>query len=224
MTWSAKYYQDRIEIYQNNQLFASYNLLPESICLKCAHPTPWGICTMCDDLYGFNRIYSLGLYKGIRKQDEDILTRHTFQLKINRTLAVPLGLALSTVIINKYPELMTSDGLVPFPSHEDKIKAKGFNHSALITEEVSNNIHKEIFDCLLQIKNFSQHTADRVTRFENVEGAFKFNEIYSGRISGKHLVLIDDIVTSGASISKCSQLLIDNGAKKVDVLILGRTE
>ncbi len=65
---------------------------------------------------------------------------------------------------------------------------------------------------------------NRKERQANVKGAFGLNPHYREHIKGKTIVLIDDVLTTGATVNECSRILLSAGAKKVNVLTLARVK
>jgi ComF family protein len=153
----------------------------------------------------------------------DELSRHILDLKKDREMAEPLGLALALVVQNRYPELLGADALVPIPMHDDKLEVNGFNQAQQLAIKVGKEIGKPVIDCLMQTKNFSQHNASRSDRFNNANGAFHLPNRTSIRIAGRHIIIVDDIMTSGATMDECANVLLQSGARLVDGLVLGRT-
>lgn len=224
MSWRASYSTDEIKVYYNDDLYATYELLPETHCTKCASPLPTWACNNCSNLSGFTRVYALGYYRKARAAQQHQLTKHILDSKDARYIAKPLALALATVIENRFTELSQVDAIVPVPAHDTKLDQKGFNHADLLAIELGRYIEKPVLDCLEQVKYYRQTNASgRDERFENVKDAFTFMSEYQEAVKGRYLLLIDDILTTGATISKCSNVLISHGAKQVDALILGRT-
>jgi len=63
---------------------------------------------------------------------------------------------------------------------------------------------------------------NRAARAANQEGAFAMNPRHVGRLSGRSVVLVDDVLTSGATLSNCAETLRKAGAARIDVLVLAR--
>ena len=61
-----------------------------------------------------------------------------------------------------------------------------------------------------------------VERQKNVRNAFRLHPRHAGRIAGKHILLVDDVYTTGSTVSECAGTLLDGGAGQVDVLTLAR--
>lgn len=229
MSWRAEYSSEKIVLYEDDRFYVEYELLPESHCQKCAAPIPpilkkfWKTttCGNCSSLTGFTRVYAMGCYYVGPPYPQ--LTRHILDLKKNREIAKPLSNALASVIENRNPELLSIDALVPVPAHDRKLNERGYNQADILAIQLSPLIKKPILDCLRQIKYYSQREANREERFENVRGAFETSEDLQRKIRGRHLLLIDDVFTSGATLQECSNVLLSRGANEVNVLVLGRT-
>jgi ComF family protein len=206
MSWHAIFHPEKIEVHDEYGLFATW--IRE--------------CGNCASLTGFSRVYALGCY--YKGPPYDQLTRHILDLKENQDRAKPLGVALGSLIENRYPELGDVDALVPVPSHSRKLNERGFNQADIVSSELRKHLDVRILDCLIQEKMFSQRDAtSRDERFENVKNAFSMNIDLSWVPKGRHLLLIDDVFTTGATISECSKMLISHEAKQVDALVIGRT-
>ena len=230
MSWRAEYSSEKIEVYFDDKFYTQYDLLPEPYCRKCAAPLPpwytrynWDTqsCNNCSSLSGFNRVYAMGVYHVGPPYPQ--LTRHILDLKMDRGIAKPLCIALASVIENRYPELTSIDALVPVPAHDRKLNERGFNQADILTLELRPLIKKPILDCLRQIRMYEQRGASRDERFDNVRGAFLPEDGAELIIGDRHLLLVDDVFTSGATISECSNVLVKMGARQVDAIVLGRT-
>ena len=230
MSWRVEYSSEKIVLYKDDRFYVEYELLPEFHCQKCAAPIDpifqqfqpiYTSCGSCASLTGFNRVYAMGCYYVGPPYPQ--LTRHILDLKKDRDIAKPLSVALTSVIENRHPELTSIDALVPVPAHDTKLDERGFNQANIIAIELRSLISKPMLDCLQQIKHYEQRGASRDERFDNVRGSFITDDSSEPRIRGRHLLLIDDVFTSGATISECSNVLLSSGARRVDALVLGRT-
>lgn len=110
------------------------------------------------------------------------------------------------------------------PLHPKKENWRGFNQSKLLAEEVSKITGLEIMGNILRRKknNPRQIELKRSERFANVKDIFSVNEEIVDKISGKKIILVDDIVTTGATLNECARVLKENGAKQVWGLVLGK--
>lgn len=109
------------------------------------------------------------------------------------------------------------DVLIPVPLHEKKLKARGYNQSEWIARGLSEALQKPMAaDNLMRGKFTSTQTQKtRFERWQNVEGIFEASR--PAEIAGKHVLLIDDVVTTGATLEAAISALLDAGAAKVSI-------
>lgn len=110
--------------------------------------------------------------------------------------------------------------LVPVPLHRWRIWSRGFNQSVLIAREMSRKTgHVLEPDLLRRIKSTPpMHALSRREREKVVKGAFALAPDARGRLAGRHVILVDDIWTTGATASACARLLRSAGAVRIDVI------
>jgi ComF family protein len=120
--------------------------------------------------------------------------------------------------------LAEADALVPVPLHWRRQWARRFNQSAMLATAISAQSGVAIAArALTRIKATVQQVGlSRSERASNVQGAFKVPEESKGAVVGRRLVLIDDVLTSGATVDGCARALNRAGAANVDVLIFAR--
>ena len=115
------------------------------------------------------------------------------------------------------------DGIVPVPLTKERLRQRGYNQSEEIAKGVSEITGLPINKDVVKRTVFkgSQTRRSRWDRQENVEYAFKL--IHAEPIAGKHLLVVDDVVTTGATIIACAKELVKAGNVKISVLSLGLT-
>lgn len=217
-----------VRVYNGSRDLGYYYFLEEPWCKKCGSP---GVktedCILQKKVYGFNRVYPMGSYYSL-DHGKDLLSKHIVWLKMGyREYAIPLGKALSLYVNQICPELLEADFVVPVPAHQDKkSEKKDYNHSELLVNEYCKNTNQTMLSCLEQLKptKFANSNYGIDERYEHVKGMFGMLPSYVDIISGKYILLLDDVVTSCAQSSECSNILMINGAKKVDVITLGRNK
>ena len=120
--------------------------------------------------------------------------------------------------------LADADALVPVPLHWRRQWARRFNQSALLAEIVAKGCGRPVaHGALKRVKATHQQVGlDRTSRAANVQGAFRVPADGKAAVTGRKLVLVDDVLTSGATIDACARALLRAGAASVDVLVFAR--
>lgn len=117
-----------------------------------------------------------------------------------------------------------ADVLVPVPLHWTRLWHRRYNQAALLAIEIARMVGKPYLADTLQRhkRTESQGRKSRSERERNVRGAFTLHPRRRARVEGKSVLLVDDVMTTGATIDACSRLLLKGGARQVDVLTLAR--
>ena len=120
--------------------------------------------------------------------------------------------------------LVEADLLVPVPLHPFKLAMRGFNQSALLAKAMSQASGVPVdVDALARVKATPPQVGlTRSQRALNVQGAFRVVEALAISICGRSVVLVDDVLTSGATINAASRALLRGGATRVDVVVFAR--
>jgi ComF family protein len=117
-----------------------------------------------------------------------------------------------------------ADALVPVPLHWRRLWARRFNQAAALAREVATASGVPVIDnALRRLRPTPQQVGlNRTDRAGNVQGAFAVPDERTPAIVGKRLVLVDDVLTSGATVEACTRALLRAGAARVDVLVFAR--
>jgi ComF family protein len=120
--------------------------------------------------------------------------------------------------------LSNADALVPVPLHWARLLQRRFNQSAALARAISAVSHVSVADHVLERTRATppQIGLARKARARNVQGAFKVPKAARIDVKGRRLVLVDDVLTSGATVDTCARTLLRAGAASVDVLVLAR--
>ena len=141
-----------------------------------------------------------------------------FQLKYksNEDVGLFIGKQMGALLAAS-ERFATIDAIVPVPLHPQALSKRGFNQAALICEGISQVWHKPVLrSAITRTKHTNTQTKQsRAVRWENMENAFSIKEHTS--ITGKHLLLIDDVITTGATIEACGKTLLSVKDVKVSV-------
>jgi len=120
--------------------------------------------------------------------------------------------------------LAGADALVPVPLHWRRLWARRFNQSAALAGVISKQSGVPVqYASLARVRATSQQVGlNKTERTENVQGAFQVAAAQKADIAGKRLILVDDVLTSGATVQACTRALLRSGAAHVDVLVFAR--
>ena len=132
-----------------------------------------------------------------------------FQLKYKSNKDVGLFIGKQMGALLAASERFDSiDALVPVPLHPQALSKRGFNQAALICEGIGQVWHKPVLTgAIARTKHTSTQTKQtRAERWDNMENAFTIKDPTS--INGKHLLIIDDVITTGATIEACGKTLL----------------
>ena len=120
--------------------------------------------------------------------------------------------------------LVEADVLVPMPLHRRRLAARSFNQSVLLARAVSSRCGVPVaIDALRRVKATPPQVGlTRAQRRLNVQGAFKVAPEEALAIEGRRIVLVDDVMTSGATANAAARALLRSGAAAVDVLVFAQ--
>ena len=189
------------------------------ICLRCLHRLPLTHFTAQPDnpiekiFWGRTHVQaatSLFFYS----QDSTMQSLlHELKYRGNQALGIQLGSLLGTALKNtsRFPV----DVLVPVPLHPSKEKSRGFNQATLICQGIAAVTGLPVCTTLLRrnAQRSTQTKKDRAARWENMQGIFEatpFNEV-----PYKNILLIDDVITTGATLEACGQALLEAEERKL---------
>jgi ComF family protein len=197
--------------------------ISDPVCACCGLPFPhdFGAEALCGDCLKerpqFSRARSVFCY------DE-----HGKSLVLNLKYHDQLQMAptLGTWLAKAGRDLVTaSDVIVPVPLYYWRFVSRRYNQSALLSRVVSDASGVPwCGDALVRTrKTQPQAGLTRAQRLDNVRSAFRANPKHAPSLKGKTVLLVDDVMTTGATIAQCAHALIKGGAMSVNVLTLART-
>ena len=144
-----------------------------------------------------------------------ILQEVIHQLKYSgmTILGVELGRRLGERIQSQTPGFQI-DGIIPVPLHPTKLRERGYNQSEYIARGIREIIPIPIYSSLLRRHKYtvSQTHLTAAERKENVGEAFALNNRYLLHVEGKRFLLVDDVITTGATTEACAQTMRSAGA------------
>ena len=121
------------------------------------------------------------------------------------------------------PALDAADCLLPMPLSRERLQDRGFNQALLLARALDPERMRG--DWLLRVKDTPpQRTLPRHERQRSVRGAFALDPLLAPQLRGRRVVLVDDVMTSGASLHAAAQVLRQAGAAHITGLVFARTE
>jgi ComF family protein len=135
-----------------------------------------------------------------------------------------LGGLLAEHLHHRFDEgLSRPDALLPVPLAKKRLRERGYNQAAMLAGWIAKSLQLPVNEQQLQrIKETpTQQGLDARARKRNLNGAFALKE--PAWFEGRHLALVDDVVTTGSTAERIARLLLKAGARRVDVYCLART-
>ena len=191
-------------------------LISDDFCHSCGAEKEK--CT-CKEKDGFqlDNIAGVYIYGGkIRSQ------LALFKFSKEKSFAKEFSLSMSERVAKVFCDV-AFDGVTFVPASEKSFKERGFNQSELLAKGVAERLFLPLQDTVIKIKETElQHSLGAKERVKNLEGAFAIKK--GADVKGKTLLLCDDIKTTGTTLSKCADVLYENGAKAVYCIVLAVTD
>lgn len=116
------------------------------------------------------------------------------------------------------------DIIIPVPISYKRYMERGYNQSALLAREISQNTNLEYNDTVLfKIKNIvAQSTLKKEDRIKNVKNVYGIKKHNAEKILEKNVLLVDDVYTTGSTVNECSRILNENGIKTIGILTIAK--
>jgi ComF family protein len=120
--------------------------------------------------------------------------------------------------------LESAELIVPVPLHWTRLATRRFNQAGLLAQAIGRNAGLPVLPEALGRRRAtrSQGHLGRLARFRNVKGAIAVSERYATAVTHRRILLIDDVITTGATVESAAKALISAGARTVDVLALAK--
>lgn len=198
---------------------------PEPLCYTCGLPlagvSPRPRCVRCvrNPPY-FNQARALACYEASAEADGNILGSILRRHKYGPNQA--LGAVLRELLQRDWPLAERYDLVVPVPLHPTRLRWRGFNQAALFGAAVARRLGCPLEATVLArvIPTPPQTAQDLASRLRNVHNAFVLR--YPRAVAGRRILMVDDVLTTGATINECARVLRRGGAGEVDVLTVAR--
>jgi ComF family protein len=164
-----------------------------------------------------DRVIAATFYEGVART-----AIHQFKFHHKTSLAKPFA----HMILNQLPQdldMTVYQAILSVPLHPRRHRQRGYNQSEMLARELSKALHLPLMCHTLRRTRQTNEQAlltDRSSRHVNIRDAFQVAQPIS--IKGKALILVDDVVTTGATVGECARMLKQEGADSVLVLAIAR--
>lgn len=221
---------NKAEVWLCSSCSRKVKLIESQLCLGCKKKNGGELCVSCKENCSLDGCLSFGRY------GDELLSEviRAFKYKFSAELAQVLANFLFILWKNEQSKtyisqvknisslLIDTDWLVvPVPIHARRERWRGFNQSELIAQEFSNKVELDLdARSLLRVKySKAQAKIKHKNRKENITGAFEWR---GEKLNGKSILIIDDVVTTGATLSEIAFVLKEKGAGLVWALTIAR--
>lgn len=194
----------------------------EAMCWKCGALARVGVasekraevrCRRCDEEQ-FTAARSVGIYEGA-------LRAAVLRLKHEPHIAARLSDLLYEA--QRRPPLSTATLVVPVPLHAARERERGFNQAAILARSLASRTRLPLDEqSVVRVTHTERHRADMDARARRETVTEAFEVVRPRLIAGERVLLVDDVLTTGATVSACAGALKDAGASEVFVLTVAR--
>ena len=137
-----------------------------------------------------------------------------------------LGIRMGEIMGERLKDIFNTKQIhccIPMPLHPKKEKKRGYNQASLLCKGIQNMTGIPYLEYAVERNHHtsSQTQKTRIERWENVSSVFEVND--TSLIKKKNIVIVDDVITTGASTESCAQILLQQGAETVSVVSLAYT-
>ncbi|MEI8085711.1 MAG: ComF family protein [Paludibacter sp.] len=214
-------------MYPNLCLVCGENLLKneQCLCLSCLHEIPKTNFHLMPDnpidkrFWGKTSIHRCTAFFFFQKGSPFQKILHALKYKDNKDVGEILGKYAASDLLDSI-DFASVDVIIPVPLHPKKYQIRGYNQSECIGKGLSTVLEKpQDITSLIRIKENTTQTKKSVfERYENTEGIFELKD--QANLVGKHILLVDDVLTTGSTLEACIRALLKIEGVKVSVFTL----
>lgn len=182
-------------------------------CYLCSAATRrYAVCNQCKHTTPLRAVGTCYVYEGLAKE---LLHTAKYERAEAGLYEIAVLMAPSLTIFDDI------DALVPVPTASSRERERGYDHTWLIARQLSKMSKLRSSRLLTRLGQAHQVGSTRQGRIKQMKGAFRVVGV-PNEVHGKHLVLIDDVCTTGATLEEAARVLKKAGAKQVDALLFTR--
>lgn len=199
--------------------FSKIQFISEPYCRQCGAPLKFSkeVCKSCDqEHFLFQEARSIFIYDYYSKK-LILQYKHGDRLSLSSVFGQWMSAYGAEVISG-------TDVLIPVPLHPKRLRKRMYNQAAELVKVISKLSDKSyVLDGVLRVKETaSQWHEDRESRYENMRDAFEVNPKFKESIQGKTIMMVDDVMTTGATLNACAATILTFKPKKIIALTLSK--
>lgn len=185
---------------------------PAACCVRCQRPSAHSsTCDACRPLTALTAATAATAYSGLSR---DLLWR----LKSAGAQAAAREMANFMAVATE----VNCDYIVPVPTTSSRVRERGYDQAKLLAREISRRTHLPYLDCLVRAGRAHQVGAGREQRLRQLSGAFHVQK--ASRVAGARLLLVDDVLTTGATLCAAAEALQRAGAARIEAITFARAQ
>ena len=182
-------------------------------CYRCRKLSPSSLtCTSCRKTSRLRRVQVATVYAGVAKE-------LVWKLKFTgaQQASQPMVAKMSELIRDGYSPTTL---IIPVPTATKRARQRGYDQAELLARGLTNQARLRYYACLARIGHQHQHGAARAQRLKQLASAFRVTR--PQLLRGAHVLLIDDVVTTGATLEAAARVLKAAGADQIDAIVFAQ--
>lgn len=184
----------------------------EPRCYRCKRTdSGWRTCQDCL-LHGLHAVVVPCRY-------EQVAHDAVWQLKFGRAQAAADVMAKPMAIVGR-PIILPGSVIVPAPTASSRVRARGYDQASLLAKALAKRTDGTYAPLLWRLGHQRQVGANRQQRQMQMHGAFYVRD--ERKVADRHIVLVDDVITTGATLEAAARVLLDTGALSVSAIAFAR--
>jgi ComF family protein len=192
-------------------------------CYSCQRPAPDGLtCTGCYKRSYVFQVQAAASYTGLAKELVRKLKFSGAQAAVRPMAVCMAQLILAASRTNSVTRQPLAVVVVPVPTASSRQRRRGYDQANLLARALARHQNLDYLPCLRRLGQAHQVGAGRAQRLAQLAGAFVV--VRPERIRGKHVVLVDDVITTGATFEAAARVLRQAGAARVSAIAFARAE
>ena len=205
-----------------SECWGNFSFITKPYCSLCSHPFAYdndleAICGACiAKSPKYDKAISIFKYDHFSKK---IIHKFKYQDQLH------ILDYLSGLMLNMGREIIqNSDIIIPVAMHKHKLLKRGYNQAALLAMRIASKQNiKYLPQAIIKTENtIPQAGLEKKDRLKNIKSSFKINAKFTEEIKGKRILLVDDVITTGATITECCKILKTAKPAKIFVLTLAK--